>query len=119
MALHNHQQLLEFRSLEQRGTQLATIVSKCLAYNKVKNQMHQLTQVELTSLQRQQYLRTQIHSIQEELGESSQEDVDRLLKKANSKKWGTAIQELFRKEVTKLQRMNEQSPDYYVQYPGA
>ena len=116
MALHNHQQLLEFRSLEQRGTQLATIVSKCLAYNKVKNQMHQLTQVELTSLQRQQYLRTQIHSIQEELGESSQEDVDRLLKKANSKKWGTAIQELFRKEVTKLQRMNEQSPDYYVQY---
>ena len=116
MALYNHQQLLEFRSLEQRGTQLATIVSKCLAYNKVKNQMHQLTQVELTSLQRQQYLRTQIHSIQEELGESSQEDVDRLLKKANSKKWGTAIQELFRKEVTKLQRMNEQSPDYYVQY---
>lgn len=116
MSVNSRQQLLEIRSIEQRGTQLATVISKCLAYTKVKSQMHQLTQVELTSLQRQQYLRTQIHSIQEELGESSQEDVDRLLKKANSKHWGSAVQDTFRKEVNKLQRMNEQSPDYYIQY---
>ncbi|MBR5069389.1 MAG: LON peptidase substrate-binding domain-containing protein, partial [Bacteroidales bacterium] len=116
MSVKSHQQLLEIRNLEQRGTQLATIISKCLAYNKVKNQMHQLTQVELTSLQRQQYLRTQIHSIQEELGESSQEDVENLLKQGLSKKWSSTVQKQFRKEVTKLQRMNEQSPDYYVQY---
>ncbi len=116
MSIASRQQLLEVRNIEQRGTQLATIISKCLAYTKLKNQMHQLTQVELTSLQRQQYLRTQIRSIQEELGESSQEDVERLLKKANSKRWSPAIQETFSKEVSKLQRMNEQSPDYYVQY---
>ncbi len=116
MPINQRQQLLEIKGVEQRGTQLATVISKCLAYTKVKSQMHQLTQVELTSLQRQQYLRTQIHSIQEELGESSQEDIDRLLKKANTKQWSKATQDFFRKEVNKLQRINEQSPDYYIQY---
>lgn len=116
MSLVSRQSLLELHDVEARGERLATIISKCLAYTRVKSQMHQQTQVELSNLQRQQYLRTQIHTIQTELGDTSQEDVDRLLAKANTKRWGSKVQEQFRKEVNKLQRINEQSPDYSIQY---
>ena len=116
MSVASHQCLLEIRSLMQRGEELATIISSCLAYSQVKQQLHQQTQVELNHMQRQHYLRTQIRSIQEELGETAQEDVDRLLQRANQKRWSSEVQEVFMREVNKLQRINEQSPDYYVQY---
>lgn len=116
MSVLNRQSLLELRDFEARSERLATIISKCLAYTRVKSQMHKQTQVELSNLQRQQYLRTQIHTIQNELGETSQEDVDRILAKANAKRWSTKVQEQFRKEINKLQRINEQSPDYAIQY---
>ncbi|MBQ7238563.1 MAG: endopeptidase La, partial [Bacteroidales bacterium] len=45
-----------------------------------------------------------------------QNDVDKLLQRANEKHWSEAVQETFRKEVNKLQRMQEQSPDYSIQY---
>lgn len=116
MSLRSRQKLLEERDSEQRGIQFATVVSSCLAYAKIKSQMQQQTQVELSNLQKQHYLRTQIHSIQEELGETSQEDVDKLMIKGTVKQWSREVHEVFRKEVNKLQRMNEQAPDYAIQF---
>jgi len=116
MSIHNRQRLLEERDIMQRGQLLAQIVSRCRAYMQVKAKMHEQTQVELTNMQRQHYLRTQIHTIQDELGETSQEDIDRLLRQANYKLWPADVQEMFRKECNKLQRINEQSPDYHIQY---
>lgn len=116
MSMRNRQRLLEIRDLEERGTQLATIVSRCLAYIKVKAQMHHNTQVELSNMQRQQYLRTQIHSIQQELGESSRSDVEELEMKARLKPLPEEVRKTFDKEVSKLRRINEQSPEYYIQF---
>lgn len=116
MSVRMRQQLLEIRDMEQRGTQLATIVSRCLAYCKVKNQMHRDTQVELTNLQRQHYLRTQIHSIQEELGESSGSEIEELERQSYRKNWSYEVRSQFNKEVQKLKRINEQSPDYHIQF---
>ena len=116
MAPHWRRSLLEERNMEQRGQQFASIVGQCLAFCKVKSQMHQQTQFELSNIQRQHYLRTQMHSIQEELGETAHDDIDRLLRQGNMKCWSSQVQETFRKEVNKLQRMSEQSPDYYIQF---
>lgn len=116
MSLSSRQYLLEELNIEDRGNKLATIISRCLAYTKVRAKMHQQTQVEINNMQRQHYLRTQIHAIQEELGESTQEDLDKLILKGNTKAWSKEIQEHFRRECNKLQRINEQSPDYYMQY---
>ena len=116
MSLNSRQCLLEMRSVLSRGEELASIVSQCLEYSRIKMKMHQQTQVELSNMQRQHYLRTQIRSIQEELGETAQEDVDRLLTKANQKHLPVEVLEILQREVGKLQRINEQSPDYYVQF---
>ena len=116
MATSQRQRLLEENTTYDRAFNLAIIISRELEYAKIKNNLHQQTQSEINSMQRQHYLRTQIQTIQQELGEGSQEDVDRLLTKANEKKWPSAVQDIFRKEVNKLQRMNEQAPDYYIQY---
>ncbi len=110
------QQLLEVSSMFSRAFQLATVISCELEYARLKSNLHRQTQTELNSLQRQHFLRTQIQTIQQELGESSQEDIDKILAKANQKQWPEKVQELFRKEVNKLQRMNEQGPDYFPQY---
>lgn len=116
MALGSRQCLLEIRNMMERGEELASIVSQCLAYMNIKKQLHQQTQVELSNMQRQHYLRTLIRSTQEELGEGSSDDVDKLLRKANTKHWSNETMELFQREINKLQRINEQAPDYYVQY---
>ena len=108
--------LFKLPTFEQRGKELAKVISRCKAYSILKHEMHQQTQVQLNSMQRQQYLRQQIHSIQEELGETSSDDVDKLIAKSQHKRWSQAVQETFSKEVKKLQRMNEQSPDYSIQY---
>ncbi len=116
MSPANRQELLEFHTIQGRGREFLSILSRELEFAKLRNMLHRQTNTELNNLQRQHYLRTQIQTIQQELGESSQEDVDKLLAKANLKQWSYAVQETFRKELNKLQRMNEQAPDYYIQY---
>jgi len=116
MALRAREDLLEIRDMEKRGMALASNISRCLSYCKVKSQMHRDTQVELSNLQRQQYLRTQIHSIQQELGESNSSDIDALEYMSYSKHWPYEVRSIFNKEIKKLRRINEQSPDYHIQY---
>ncbi len=116
MSLEQRQHLLEMNSMFDRAFAVASIISTELEYAKIRNNLHRQTQSEISNIQRQHYLRTQIQSIQHELGETGQEDIDALLAKANLKQWPAKVQETFRKEINKLQRMNEQSPDYYIQY---
>lgn len=116
LSVKHRQILLEISDLNERLVALGQMVSTQLEYSRIKNKMQQLTHSELNNQQRQHYLRTQIKAIQEELGESVTEDVDKLLSKANSKNWKPEVQEFFLKEINKLQRMNEQSPDYAIMH---
>lgn len=116
LSVKHRQILLEISDLNERLVALGQMVSTQLEYSRIKNKMQQLTHSELNNQQRQHYLRTQIKAIQEELGESVTEDVDKLLMKANSKNWKPEVQEFFLKEINKLQRMNEQSPDYAIMH---
>lgn len=114
LSLKHRQILLEMRDMNERLIALGQMVNMQLEYSRIKNKMQQLTHAELNNQQRQHYLRTQIKAIQDELGESVTEDVDKLLAKANKNNWKPEVQEVFRKEINKLQRMNEQSPDYAI-----
>lgn len=116
LSVQHRQILLEISDLNERLVALGQMVSTQLEYSRIKNKMQQLTHSELNNQQRQHYLRTQIKAIQEELGESVTEDVDKLLSKANTKNWKPEVQEFFLKEINKLQRMNEQSPDYAIMH---
>lgn len=114
LSIKHRQILLEISDLNERAIALGQMVNTQLEYSLIKNKMQQMTHAELNNQQRQHYLRTQIKAIQDELGESVTEDVDKLLTKANKNNWKPEVQELFRKEINKLQRMNEQSPDYAI-----
>jgi len=114
LSVKHRQILLEINNLTDRLIALGQMVSTQLEYSRIKSRMQQLTHTELNTQQRQHYLRTQIRAIQEELGESVTEDVDKLLAKANMKNWNPSVQSFFLKEINKLQRMNEQSPDYAI-----
>lgn len=53
--------------------------------------------------------------IKEELQGGEDLEVEELLNKAKAKKWSKEVGDIFEKEVSKLQRMSPQSPDYSVQ----
>ena len=86
----------------------------------LKRKIENKTRSDLDQQQREYFLRQQVQNIQTELGdkdESSvkQEDINNLKNKAKSKHWSKETGEVFDKELSKLNRINIQSPDYNVQ----
>ena len=96
-------------------TKLHIVVNRQLQYARLKNKIHQDTQQELSEQQRRHFLLSQIQTIKDELGEKSQDDIDKLLEKVNAKQLPEPAMDKFLKEINKLQRMNEQMPDYSPQ----
>jgi len=114
LSVSHREILLEITDMQERLMSLSQMVGTRLEYSRIRSKMLELTHNDLSNQQKQHYLRTQIKVIQDELGESVTEDVDKLLAKANRNHWSPAVQETFRKELNKLQRLNEQLPDYAV-----
>ena len=73
------------------------------------------TREDLDRQQREYFLQQQIKNIQDELGNGQNDEVEELREKASHKKWRHEVGETFEKEVSKLERINPQSPDYNVQ----
>ena len=115
MTLKERQALLESKDIVERMTKLHIAVNRQLQYARLKNKIHQNTQQELSEQQRRHFLISQIQTIKDELGEKSQDDIDKLLEKVNAKRLPEPAKDKFLKEINKLQRMNEQSPDYSMQ----
>lgn len=82
----------------------------------IRAELHMKTMSELSQRQRDEFLRTQIQQIKNELGENEETDIDELNQRASAKEWGEETKTRFGKEVKKLLRLNPTSPDYAVQY---
>ena len=87
---------------------------------KLKRKIENKTRSDLDQQQREYFLRQQVQNIQTELGDKDdssvrQEDVNNLKEKAKAKHWSKETAETFDKELSKLNRINIQSPDYNVQ----
>ena len=66
--------------------------------------------------QRDYFLNQQLKTIQEELGQTPQEEeVDEMGQKAKKKKWSKEAEDTFYKEMARLHRMNPQAAEYSVQ----
>ena len=86
----------------------------------LKRKIENKTRSDLDQQQREYFLRQQVQNIQTELGDKDdssvkQEDINNLKNKAKSKHWSKETGEVFDKELSKLNRINIQSPDYNVQ----
>lgn len=70
---------------------------------------------DLDKQQREYILSQQLKTIQDELGQSpQQQDIDELISRAATKIWSQEVQARFDKELNKLRRMNPSIPDYGI-----
>ena len=81
----------------------------------LKQDIQMRTREELDKQQREYFLQQQIKNIQDELGHGQDDEIEELRKKGKGKKWKKEVAEVFEREVSKLERINPQSPDYNVQ----
>ena len=116
MTISERQMLLEENNILRRVKDLHEIISNQLQFTLLKDKINRSTNKELSELQRKNYLYSQMQTIKEELGEGQNEEIDKLLEQINAKNLPDSVMNIFLREVNKLQRMNEQAPDYSPQF---
>jgi len=110
------QKLLEVANLKERATNLLGHLTKELQMLELKNQIQSKVKVDIDKQQREYFLHQQMKTIQDELGGNSfEQQIDELKKKAKDKKWPTEVAAMFEKEVKKLERINPNAAEYSVQ----
>lgn len=115
--IREKQRLLQINSIRERAEALMQILQKELQFAELKNKVTNKTRTELDKQQREYFLQQQLKSIKEELGgDTNQQEVKEMQKKAETKKWPAAAKDLFRKGIEKLERMHPSTPDYSVVY---
>ena len=112
------QELLIIDKEKLRAIELLTILSREMQVLELKMNIQMKTREDLNQQQKEYYLQQQIRTIQEELGggNTQQIEIDEFKEKAKNKKWSEEVAKTFEKEISKLERLNPQSPDYSVQY---
>lgn len=108
--------LLKENSLSSRAMLLLNLLSREVQLSELKFNIQKRTHEDIEKQQKEYFLQQQIKNIQDELGGSVQDqDIEEMQQKALHKKWSKEVDEIFRKELSKLERINTQSPDYNVQ----
>lgn len=110
------QKLLEISDMLERANNVLESLTKELQLLDLKNQIQSKVKVDLDKQQRDYFLNQQLKTIQEELGGAPNElEIKELKEKATKKKWSKETAEVFRREITKLQRMNPSAAEYSIQ----
>lgn len=106
--------LLEQNSLEERAMKLLSFLNREYQFLRLKANIQSKTREELSRQQREHYLRMEMDSIKEELGENVSNETDRIRRAAAFKKWDENTETLFYKELNKLDNTPPSSPDYQI-----
>ena len=109
-------ELLQLNSLKERLFKLIQVLNKEVQLATLKQNIQMRTREDLDRQQREYFLQQQIKNIQDELGNGQDDEIDELRAKAKKKKWKKEVADIFEREVSKLERVNPQSPDYNVQF---
>lgn len=110
------QQLLENSNFKSRVYTLFTVLSKEAQLIAIRADIQSKTREDISQQQREHFLQQQIRTIQEELGDNFDQDIEELQARAEDKVWNEETEAVFNKELRKLERLNPQTPDYSVQY---
>ena len=109
-------ELLQYGDLRARAMKLLSVLDTQVELQKIKQEINQKVKTEIDQQQREYFLNNQLKTIQEELGMDDVEEFAQLRARAEEKLWPAAVQEVFDKEMAKLERYNPSSPDYSIQY---
>lgn len=115
--LADKQALLEENDIRTRAERLMQLLQSELQLVELKNEITNKTRADIDRQQREYFLQQQLKSIREELGgDPNEREIRDLQKRAEEIVWTEAAQELFDKNVQKLERMHPSTPDYSVIY---
>jgi len=110
------QRLLEIDEIMERGYQLLDLLNKESQLLEIKMTIQNKAKEGIDQQQREYYLQQQMKTIQNELGGgSAEQDVADFRERAKDKKWNESTAKTFDKEMKKLERMSQHSPDYSTQ----
>jgi len=116
LSVNEKQDLLAMNALKERALETLRFMNVELQKLELKNDIQSKVRFDLDQQQREYFLHQQMKTIQEELGGVSQEEeIDEMRQKAKTKQWDTKTEKHFEKELSKMQRMNPQAPDFGIQ----
>ncbi|MCD0476021.1 endopeptidase La [Flavobacterium sp. EDS] len=116
LSVKEKQDLLSINGLKDRALETLRYMNVELQKLELKNDIQSKVRFDLDQQQREYFLHQQMKTIQEELGGVSQEEeMDEMSQKAKEKVWDEKTQKHFEKELSKMRRMNPQSPDFGIQ----
>lgn len=116
LSVEEKQELLSINDLKDRALETLRFMNIELQKLELKNDIQSKVRFDLDQQQREYFLHQQMKTIQEELGGvSHDQEIEEMRIKAKSKKWDEKVAQHFDKEISKLQRMNPQAPDFGIQ----
>ncbi len=108
--------LHEIDDVLERGYHLLELLNKESQLIELKMSIQNKAKEGIDQQQREYFLQQQMKTIQNELGGvSPEQDLQDFRLRAASKKWSEQTAKIFEKELTKLERMHQHSPDYSTQ----
>jgi ATP-dependent Lon protease len=114
MKAEDKQQILEADNLVTKLQAVTVALSREISLLELKSKIESETQEEMTDAQRQYYLRQQLKTIQDELGEGEQTDAAEVRKKILEAKLPDAVALVAEREVERLERTTPASPDHQM-----
>ena len=107
--------LLPIADIRERGMALLRVLDSQTQLLQIKQEINQKVKSDIDQQQREYYLNNQLRTIQEELGMDEGEEMEKMRRKADEKKWSKEVRAVFDKEMNRLQKFNPTSPDYSIQ----
>lgn len=111
------QEILEIEKFEEKVDKFIQYMSVASRKIQLRNEIQMRTRDDLSQMQKEQFLKQEMATIQMELGGAPEEnDIENLNKRAAEKDWTEEAQKHFEKELLKLQRYTYQNPEYSILY---
>ncbi len=114
-SIADKQQFLAIENMQDRADTLLERFKKEVEMLEMKAEIQDKTNQEISKNQREYYLQHQLETIQKELGDTSEQTVSDMKKRAEGKHWNDDTKKRFEEELKKLQRMGTHSPEYAMQ----
>lgn len=109
------EELLAIDSLTERATAVLTLLEKENEMMNIKADIRRRTHEAMDKQQRDYFLQQEIETIKQDLGDTGAQTIKELRERAQDKHWSEAVQEVFNKELQRLEHMPTHSPDFSTQ----
>ena len=110
------QSLLQINDLQERALETLRYMNLELQKLSLRKDIQTKVHNDINKQQREYFLNQQMKTIQEELGGSTSEaEIEAMRARGNAKKWNEETATHFKKELSKLQRLNPQVAEFSIQ----